>query len=396
MKRIIIFSKKVAVFLLSVACTVFSAFAQDTVQKIPSYRIEFVRGDLAAKTHSVKEAASVGDCAFVLSAMDFALESHKTLGDDEELNILAGECVRVFSTGIGLSFDKEISLKLGDAFRTFSSAAIKTAVLETLPMFPSAANVSMVNAYVSQKMQDGSPSDAVLVKAVESLKILGNGNSFNILFIADILDVWPELKGTLSDSYGALAKDSEKEILNILSAVPVEKKLVVLDKMNTNPQISKKICGEVAENALSEAIYNVGEDSEISSEQIALQLLSLSTIAQTKWTRAAKLATDSFSAIRMEYEKNLVTAQEFAMAITNIAAVATSDTGQVLSSYLDFLNKSTEQNKAPVEAVVLSVINALGGLGDKSAFDYLLYVTYLDYPETVTTAAREALAKLKW
>lgn len=98
----------------------------------------------------------------------------------------------------------------------------------------------------------------------------------------------------------------------------------------------------------------------------------------------------------MEYEKNLVTAQEFAMAITNIAAVATSDTGQVLSSYLDFLNKSTEQNKAPVEAVVLSVINALGGLGDKSAFDYLLYVTYLDYPETVTTAAREALAKLKW
>ena len=263
-------------------------------------------------------------------------------------------------------------------------------------MFPSAANVSMVNAYVSQKMQDGSPSDAVLVKAVESLKILGNGNSFNILFIADILDVWPELKDTLSDSYGALAKDSEKEILNILSAVPVEKKLVVLDKMNTNPQISKKICGEVAENALSEAIYNVGEDSEISSEQIALQLLSLSTIAQTKWTRAAKLATDSFSAIRMEYEKNLVTAQEFAMAITNIAAVATSDTGQVLSSYLDFLNKSTEQNKAPVEAVVLSVINALGGLGDKSAFDYLLYVTYLDYPETVTTAAREALAKLKW
>ena len=50
----------------------------------------------------------------------------------------------------------------------------------------------------------------------------------------------------------------------------------------------------------------------------------------------------------------------------------------------------------PEEAVVLSVIKALGGLGDKAAFDYLLYATYLDYPSDVTDAARLALAKLKW
>ena len=83
-------------------------------------------------------------------------------------------------------------------------------------------------------------------------------------------------------------------------------------------------------------------------------------------------------------------------AIGDIAAVACAETGQVLSSYLDFLNKSMESDNAPVEAVVLSVIHALGGLGDKTAFDYLLYVTYLDYPQEVTDAARTALAQLKW
>ena len=50
----------------------------------------------------------------------------------------------------------------------------------------------------------------------------------------------------------------------------------------------------------------------------------------------------------------------------------------------------------PEEAVVLSVINALGGLGDKTAFDCLLYVTYLNYPEAVVKAAKTALTKLKW
>ena len=55
-----------------------------------------------------------------------------------------------------------------------------------------------------------------------------------------------------------------------------------------------------------------------------------------------------------------------------------------------------EQNRAPSQAVVLSVINALGGLGDKTAFDGLLYVTYLNYPEDIVKAAKTALTKLKW
>jgi hypothetical protein len=46
--------------------------------------------------------------------------------------------------------------------------------------------------------------------------------------------------------------------------------------------------------------------------------------------------------------------------------------------------------------VLLAVIESLGALGDKAAFDNLLYVTYLPYPETITTAARTALAGLKW
>ena len=79
-----------------------------------------------------------------------------------------------------------------------------------------------------------------------------------------------------------------------------------------------------------------------------------------------------------------------------MAQVSCPDTGRFLSHYLDSLNNDMKSGAVPEEAVVLSVIKALGGLGDKAAFDYLLSVTYLDYPSDVTDAARLALAKLKW
>ena len=46
--------------------------------------------------------------------------------------------------------------------------------------------------------------------------------------------------------------------------------------------------------------------------------------------------------------------------------------------------------------VVIAVINTLGAIGDKTAIDSLLDVTYLTYPESVLSAAQNALLELKW
>ena len=50
----------------------------------------------------------------------------------------------------------------------------------------------------------------------------------------------------------------------------------------------------------------------------------------------------------------------------------------------------------PAKSVVLALISALGELGDKTAFDTLLFVTYLSYPLDVIDAAKASLAKLNW
>ena len=45
---------------------------------------------------------------------------------------------------------------------------------------------------------------------------------------------------------------------------------------------------------------------------------------------------------------------------------------------------------------MLAVINALGRLGNKVAFENLLYVGYLSYSEEIIEASRAALAGLKF
>ena len=82
--------------------------------------------------------------------------------------------------------------------------------------------------------------------------------------------------------------------------------------------------------------------------------------------------------------------------IACMGSMQANEAAQALSIFLGLLNSETEQKKTYNEQLLLAVIKSLGELGDKTAFDYLLYVGYLEYPETVKQASRDALARLNW
>ncbi len=358
-------------------------------------QIEYIKGSVEDKTLAVKKAGENGDVTLALTSIDFALENYELTGEDKELINLLRTSVEVLTKNKGLN-ESQISSKLGKIFTTYKDSSLRIATLEALSEYPSSNSVSILNAFVSEKIQKNEPMDEVLENAIKCLSYVGNKTSFNLLFLADILEIWQGSSELLESAFGPLASSSENEILNILSKVTVDLKLKVLEIVTKNKQISENVKGEVAQNALSDAIYSIGNSAEYSEQDVKLQLAALEVVAKTKWTRASNLATEYFSIAANEYAHDVITTEEFTKVIQNVASVATSDTGRKLSSYLEELNKRMEAGNPPEDAVVLAVINALGGLGDKAAFDYLLYVTYLDYPQTITTAARNALAKLKW
>ncbi len=361
--------------------------------------IKFIKGNIEEKKQAVLQSAADKDGKLSVRALNFCLDSKSILGNDAELDSLVKESLECLLKS-DFSETETLSEIFASLFNNFDSDEIRVKILECLRKFPSSANVALVNDFVSKRMQSAEPMDEVLLEAIRGLEFYGNFSSFNLLFIADILNVWPEYEEDIANSYGSLSANSESEILHIFSAVPIDKKISIIKKLNKNQKISLKIRGEVAENALSQSIKYTGENADLnaeySAEELELLKVALNTISLTKWTRASSLVNEYFQIARVQYEKGSLSSNDFSQIIQDVACVASSETDRILAEYLDFLNKSTEQDQTPDMNVVLSVINALGDLGDKLAFDYLLYVTYLDYPEEISSAARVALAKLKW
>lgn len=379
--------------------------ASSFLYAVPQYEIDFVKGNIAQKIEAIKKASDFNDNSIPLKAIRFAFESRQSIGEDSDINALMAAAVKAIDVNNVTTEQKcEISSELGNIFKSFSDKEIQASVVEKMNYFPSDNNLSLINAYISEKIQkssfmpEKSDMDDVTKACVRFLKSHGNKTSFNLLFMADFMGLWQGNKSFLEDAFGPLANNSGNEILLMFSSAKSSEKLKILQILSNNEIISKKIKGEVAEKALSDVITYMGGKSSIipTQDDVAVQLLMMQLIAETKWTKSAKRATEFFAIASNEYEEGYFSDEEFSQIISNIASVACSTTGQVLSTYLDYLNKSMEMNDAPAESVVLSVIKALGGLGDKTAFDYLLYVTYLDYPQYITNAARNALAQLKW
>lgn len=366
-------------------------------QKKSSLLADFHRGNINGKIETVKKASENFDISLLIQSLEFLCLADESLSEEDSFNQLAEITIRSFNSRNSSGFEKQITDGLCKLFRISESNRVKAAVIDSFYNVPCAESVHIVNNYFYKKMQNHSQMDDVTIKAIKFMGEKGNSASFNRLFIADILEIWPEYTDKIQESYGNLADENRKEILQMIVTVPAEKKVAILNKLRNNPKIPKKICGECAENVLS-SIINIEEENSKDSKKdvVSLELICLEIIAESKWTRASSVTTSCFSRLRYEYEQGNITVEQFTKAIGNIASVAADDTVVVLSSYLDFLNKCTENNQPPVKDVVLSVINSLGDLGDNKAFDFIYAATSLDYPSEIVDAAKSAISKLKW
>lgn len=387
-------SMKKGIVAFFAVCLSLCSYAQEK----NNYIVDFYRGGIVEKINAVKKASESGDSTVAVKSIEFLIDANDVLSHDEQFNNLAEISIKSFNSRNTVGNEKQISSRLCSLFKMTESQRIKIAIMDFFEKMPNAEAVQMVNDFFYKKMQNHSVVDDSVLKAIVFLGAKGNSASFNRLFIADILDVWPEYSEKISDSYGNLASDNRREILQMAVSVPADKKIVILERLNRNKKISRSICGECAENVLS-AVINSSEEAKSRDRKedlIKLELLCLDTIAKAKWTRASAVTTKSFERFRHDYELHDISEEQFIKVIYNVSSVAGSDTVVVLSSYLDFLNKSTENGQSPAKDVVLSVINCLGEMGDNKAFDFIYAATSLNYPEEVVEAAKSAITKLKW
>ena len=367
--------------------------------QVSVYQMLFTKGNIAQKIQAVDFAGKDNNYVFLSDCLDFCIQSNSLIGPDADIDNLTINVLKNFNNTASLMELNDVKLvckKIQSCFNNFSSDHVKIACLNRFAVFNNPENVKFVNDYVSDKALNNQPMTSVILSAVNLMGKIGNNESFSILFAADIANVWPKYSSYIQSAYSTLAVNASADLINLFTKAPVEQKLMVLNLIKNSSEIPEFVKGQLAQKSLSLSIINIDEEQDISPAQNKLMSESVNLLAQTNWSMSSEVVVDYFPLAQNLYQKEQISAEDFISIIQSCTQIASQNMVLPLIKYLNFLNRSTQENKPVNTQVVLSVINSLGGLGDKQAFDELLFVTYLDYTQEVLEAAKSALDNLKW
>ncbi len=378
-----------------------AASAQESSELIDTYRRNFVRSSLGTKLELLKEASAydgVDMGPLYDTAIQFVLGNAALLSTDallRDISVLSVNMVRKYKYA-------PASENLWELFSVYKDSLVRVPLLQTLAEV-AAGNKDILkelNAFLDTQVslfKSGVRIDlAVLDAAVYAVGRLGDASSFPYLFAAYTASVNKAVTERASVAMAALTGDYAAFLADVIRSNSPAEKSAALEAGLRGDALSPEKRAELAETALSVGVSYQGSSSGDLTYILSLRTSAARELTAREWQKASPLAIKHFYDYQMQYNRGQVSKSNFLESIALLGAMGTSEAAQALALYLQLINTETEQGKSFDEQVALAVVNNLGRLGDKSAFDYLLYIGYLQYPESVKKAARDALQKLRW
>lgn len=369
-----------------------------------SYTIQYLKGNITDKTRAIKESTGSESDYLANRAIEYALENKELLGTDRDLDALVVAAVLSISDDyLKNSNDEEkvkFSEKLYNLYSNFEdSNTVEIAILtklesikDLLPIEKFVNNLN--NKLKNENMNDMDPS--FLKTTLSSLEKMGNTESFIILYYFYSADKYPKFEEEIEKTLITLSPNAVNEILGFIKEADSNQLKRIYSLTTKTQKLSKNNVCIIAENLLNRSILLMGDSSKILPEDIDLQITCLKILADNKWTRASDSVLSYFQITKSLYKINSIKDEDFTFVISSLSSITPLKAVSPLTSYLEELNGRKENGEEVSSSVILSVINTLGAIGDKAAFDSLLAVTYLSYEEAILSAARQALSGLRW
>ena len=371
--------------------------AQETI--LASYHRNFIRASLAGKTAILIDAATderagefIGELYEI--ALQYALVKGNLLYDDPEMISL----VSVAARGAGTAGNTESLGTLWELFGIFPDAHTRVEILGALAVL--GRGDALVIAKLNQHLDDNNRAfragyrlDAmlpVLRACIAALGALGDESSFPVLFSA-LTAGYPQaiIQETLR-ALDSVQGNHKAFLVDVIRNNPFPEKAAAFRLGAYNERLTRAERAEIARVALEVSLdaYGPVENS--------LRYDAVTVLTRLEWSPAAPLALRNFHRVQTDYLNGAAARERLLEAITSLGVMASTEAAQALTLQLGLINSRTERTGEFDEAVVLAIINALGELGDQVAFDHLLYISFLNYPDIIQASAREALNRLRW
>lgn len=381
-----------------------AAGAQNTDTMLNAYMKSFARGSLSTKIQVLQDSAKIAGsdmCPLYLQASRFVADNYRTLYDDSA----AGELTLLTVRLAGLKGCSGTSEILWNLFNESDNLQLRTEIISSLgSMDLSGSSISSLNKWLREendKKRNGKSVDEQLVmEMVTALGKLGDPSSFSVLFSTGALQYSVEISSKAVAALKKLGTDYTKAIIEIAEKGHLEDRLAVLKLAVSDHDMQDGSKGKILQALLEESIKDSPEDGGSYSDKDKqalrnLRLEAAKALTSLHWTAAGNLALKNFDITLQEIENGLVTNTRLVEAVNFLGSVKTHEAAVRLSAYLEVLNSRKESGQPVNTKVITAVIENLNYIGDKTAFDNLLYAGYLDYPSSVKQAAREALNNLK-
>ncbi|MDR0302067.1 MAG: hypothetical protein LBI04_07140 [Treponema sp.] len=392
--------KKASLFALLV-CLCLPAFCDSPVLQL--YKQRFSMADLSAKAQILENAANditfnedIGQ--FYEYTLQFALDNSMLLKNDHTMLRIIDISVKGMAlSGLGkANYSNSLDI-LWKLFMEYPDSSIGAEILIAIGKLGKNNQniIEGVNNYLTEKnvlYRSGSSVNYVMISACIIATMELNDSSFYPALFAVLCLGYPEM--IKLEAHGALdiISGNLKQFLSdmIEKGDPAEKYFALMSGINSN-KLTVSERGQLAEIALEQSLIN-GENADLS----AMRYATVRALTQLRWTRANNLAIRHFYRVQTEFQNRAVARERFLEAIALLGAVGNSDAALALCLQLGLINARTERTGNFDEEITLAIVRALGLIGDKAAFDHLLNVSNLLYPENILAAAGEAIDRLRW
>jgi len=369
--------------------------AQESI--LSSYERNFIRASLAAKAGILRDAATderAGDFIGELYefALQFALSNGVFLREDPDMITLVATAAK----GAGVAGNKDSVKSLWDLFQLFRDSYSRVEILGALGILgkgdPSIAkNLNQFLEDQNRAFRTGANQDyPVLGACVAALGALGDDSSFPFLFSAMTAGYPQNITQETLKALESIQGNYKDYLLDVIRKNSFPEKAAAFRIGAYNEKLTAGERGELAQAALEVSLDASG------TVETALRYDAVTVLTRLKWSPASALAVRNFYRVQTDYKNGAAPKERLLEAIACLGVMNSSEAAQALALQLGYFNSQTESTGEYDEAVILALVGALGDLGDKAAFDYLLYISYLNYPDKIQASAREALNRLKW
>lgn len=382
-------------FLFMLVLTTYFSFGNSTEDQINIFKKTFHKGNIQDKINVISEASlQEDDMSEIFStSMDFVINYASLLQDDAAMITLAELTIE----NINRVSEEEANYFLSKVFSLYDSKIVKRAVLDSISEngYKTPGIYQLIEEYGITLLEKDYTDDESIYSVLSAMEKIQNPSFFNLFFRFATSDkVSDFVRKKAEQAISSIQINYKSNMLNIIENGTISEKTLALKLVLESEKNSDFLRAEVAEKALQESILYVGDT--FNEEILDFQLIALRELRRVAWTRSSDLIVNFFNISRVNYESGLLEEKYYVEIIETVAELASTKASSLLSDYLGDLNEKTEQGISCSEPIVLSVINALGSLGNKVAFDNLLYVGYLSYSEEIIEASRVALAGLKF